>query len=311
MRGMPQPAAITVRDLQFAYGHHRLFDGLQLDIARDSITALVGPNGAGKSTLMHCLTGLARPLAGRIAYNDVAVDADIVASRQQMGYLPDNFGLYENLTVAQNLAFAAAQYPHADTRKTIADTHLEDLLAQKPPALSRGMRQRLGIAMAIVHQPPFLLLDEPASGLDPVARADLSALLVALQKNGTTIIVSSHILAELREYASHYVLMSGGRVQSAGALSQLATWQVQLRTAAEAVGAQLTLNGVAGVQHIRTAVDSERCILFNAGDDADPAAILRLLVESGAAVEAFHPLAADIEQMYLQAMASDPAHPPS
>lgn len=303
--------AISVQNLQFAYGTHRLFDGISLDIPRHAITALVGPNGAGKSTFMHCLTGLYRPLGGDILLNGSSIYADINHARQQMGYLPDNFGLYQNLTVQQNLAFAAAQRDNPMLDQTIADTHLESLLAAKPPTLSRGQRQRVGIAMAIIHRPDFLLLDEPASGLDPMARADLSALLVRLQAHGTTIMVSSHILAELREYASHYIILNQGQLMRHGALAQMATWEVKIRRddsdehAAAVEKTKTLLAQHDGVSNINAPAAQPHIVLFNAAEEVDTAAVLRQLINSDIIVESFHLLNADIEQVYLQEMQGD------
>ena len=189
---------IDVSDLVFEYPSHRALDGIGLHIARGSVTALVGPNGAGKSTLLRCLAGLEQPLSGQIRVHGIDVATQPRQVHRHLGYLSDFFGLYERLTVAQ-----VAQ-----------QLDLLPLLQRLPSQLSRGQRQRLAIGQAIVHQPAVLLLDEPASGLDPEARASLAQLMRQLQAQGMTLIVSSHILSELDEYCTHILALRAGRIES-------------------------------------------------------------------------------------------------
>ena len=211
---------IDVSDLVFEYPSHRALDGIGLHIARGSVTALVGPNGAGKSTLLRCLAGLEQPLSGQIRVHGIDVATQPRQVHRHLGYLSDFFGLYERLTVAQGLEYAARATglaPHlAQTRvaQVAQQLDLQPLLQRLPSQLSRGQRQRLAIGQAIVHQPAVLLLDEPASGLDPEARASLAQLMRQLQAQGMTLIVSSHILSELDEYCTHILALRAGRIES-------------------------------------------------------------------------------------------------
>ena len=215
---------IDVAGLIFEYPGHRALDGIDLHMAAGSVTALVGPNGAGKSTLLRCLAGLEHPAAGQIVVHGVDVLQAPREVHRHVGYLSDFFGLYERLTVAQGLEYAARAMglpPHvAQTRVAQVAQQLDllDLLQRLPSQLSRGQRQRLAIGQAIVHQPAVLLLDEPASGLDPDARSSLSTLFRQLQAQGMTLIVSSHILSELDEYCTHILSIRDGRIESHEAL---------------------------------------------------------------------------------------------
>ena len=209
---------IQVKQLTFEYPGTRALDCVSFDIASGSITALVGPNGAGKSTLLRCIAALDYPLSGQVLLNGVDVLDDPRASHAKIGYLSDNFGLYDALSVRQCLTFAAAsQGVAADNitkvvNKTAEQLDLTSKLNSVAGALSRGQRQRVAIGQAIIHSPSLLLLDEPASGLDPEARHSLSQVFIALKNSGMTLIVSSHILAELEDYSTDMLVLKGGKV---------------------------------------------------------------------------------------------------
>ena len=194
---------IKVVDLNYEYPGLRALEDINFSIAPGSITALVGPNGAGKTTLMRCLAGLTKPLQGEISVYGVDVIKSPRESHLLMGYLADSFGVYNDLTVRQCLTYVAmAQRIEQESiskrvEQVARDLDLEHKLENQAQELSRGMRQRLAIAQAIIHEPKVLILDEPASGLDPEARFELAELFVRLRDAGMTLLVSSHILAEL------------------------------------------------------------------------------------------------------------------
>ena len=209
---------LTVRDLVYDYPGHRALDHISFEIAPRTITALVGPNGAGKSTLMKVCAALERPFAGSVHLQGLDIHADPREAHRRMGFLPDFYGLYEELTVAQCLEYkAAAQGVSRAKRAAAVQRSAERLeianrLDQKAGELSRGLKQRLAIAQATIHDPAFLLLDEPASGLDPEARIGLAVVLRTLQGEGMTIVVSSHILAELEDYSTHILMIRSGEI---------------------------------------------------------------------------------------------------
>lgn len=216
---------IEVSQLVFEYPGHRALDGVSLSIAAGSVTALVGPNGAGKSTLMRCIAGLEQPLSGQVRVKGLSVEEQPREVHRHLGYLSDFYGLYDRLSVMRCLQYSALSMGVAPgdvdvrVRQVAAQLGLTELLHRHPTELSRGQRQRVAIGQAIVHQPGVLLLDEPASGLDPDARSSLSTLFRQLQAQGMTLIVSSHILSELDEYCTHILSIRDGRIESHEALT--------------------------------------------------------------------------------------------
>lgn len=234
---------IEVSQLVFEYPGHRALDGVSVSIAAGSVTALVGPNGAGKSTLMRCIAGLDQPLSGHIRVKGLSVEDQPREVHRHLGYLSDFYGLYNRLTVARCLQYAALSMGvskdqvNARVQQVSAQLGLSDLLQRYPTELSRGQRQRVAIGQAIVHQPSVLLLDEPASGLDPDARSSLSQLFRQLQAQGMTLVVSSHILSELDEYCTHILSIRNGRIESHEALQAHEPPQSAAQAVTGAVGA--------------------------------------------------------------------------
>ena len=188
---------IEVRNLVYEYPTSRALDGVSLRIESGAITALVGPNGAGKSTLMRCMAALEAPYAGEVLIDGVDTRKAPREIHRKLAFLPDFFGLYDQLTVERCLIFAARAHGlggeqiGAAVRKAAIRVGLDDRMQARAAELSRGLRQRLAIAQAIVHEPKVILLDEPASGLDPDARRSLSALFLELKSAGMTLVVSS------------------------------------------------------------------------------------------------------------------------
>lgn len=209
-------ALIEVTNLTYDYSTLRALDNVSFALEEGSITALVGPNGAGKSTLMRCMAALDTPLAGEVVVQGKRALDHPRAVHRALGYLPDLFGVYDELTVQQTIAyFAAANGVPVAARnegieRVIAQCDLEEYRHAKTSSLSRGWRQRLGIAQTLVHRPKILLLDEPASGLDPEARHSLSQLLMALKAEGLCMLVSSHILSELEDYSDRMLILRSG-----------------------------------------------------------------------------------------------------
>lgn len=221
------PPVICTRDLTKRYGALTALDHLNLELEAGDVFGFIGPNGAGKSTTMKILAGLLEPTGGAamILGRNVAGNGDFV--RRNVGYMPDSFGVYEDLKVHEYLEFFASAYGLArNQRKKIVGDVLEltDLKYKEDAfvdSLSRGMQQRLGLARVLVHDPPVLLLDEPASGLDPRARIEIRELLRELQRLGKTILVSSHILSELGEFCNKLGIIERGKMEFFGTQAQL------------------------------------------------------------------------------------------
>lgn len=207
---------IRVEHLTYDYATTRALADVSFTLDAASITALVGPNGAGKSTLMRCMAALDTPLEGEVIIDGQLASEHPRAIHRIMGYLPDLFGVYDDLTVKQTLDYfaeaggVAAPERRAAVARVIALCELEHYAAAKTASLSRGWRQRLGIAQTLVHNPKILLLDEPASGLDPEARYSLAQLLLKLKDEGLCLLVSSHILSELEDYSGRMLILREG-----------------------------------------------------------------------------------------------------
>lgn len=209
---------IAVENLRFDYPGTRALDGISFQLMAGSVTALVGPNGAGKTTLLRCLAALDTPHGGRILIDGIDVNNQPRIAHQRLGFLPDHFGLYGDLSARRCLLYAGASHGLtgdalvARVAEVARQVGLADKLEATAGSLSRGQRQRLALAQTILHRPKVLLLDEPASGLDPEARSSLAELMRALAAEGMTLLVSSHILAELEEYCSGMLVLSHGRI---------------------------------------------------------------------------------------------------
>ena len=290
--------------------------GIDLDIAEGEIFGLVGPNGAGKTTTLRMLATLLLPSAGQAEIAGWSVTRNPDEVRRVLGFMPDAFGVYDDMKVWEYLDFFARCYglEPAARRRMISD--LLDLvdLGDKRDAyvqtLSRGMQQRLCLAHALVHDPKVLLLDEPASGLDPRARVELRELLRELRSMGKTIVISSHILPELEELCTSVAIVDHGQVLAQGRVADI---EKRLRFGAVIhVRVMLDDAGVAAARD-RFAADpnvASATILPDGiielgfrGDDAEAAGLLAGAVASGMPIVSFARAASDLEELFLQVTA--------
>lgn len=294
---------IDVRDLVFDYPGHRALHGVSLSVASGAITALVGPNGAGKTTLLRCMAALETPYEGSVAIDGLDTRDAPRAIHARLGYLPDFFGLYDALSVRRCLHYAARAHgiapgQAAEAAKAAAvRVGLQDRMEQPAGALSRGLRQRLAIGQAIVHRPRVLLLDEPAAGLDPQARRDLSQLLLALKADGMTLVVSSHILAELQDYSDRMIIVDHGRIAGGETITLTeTTTRLRIALAVPHDGLQdfLTAQGAEVLK-----ADASRALVGLAGGAPERAALLAALVQNGFAVADFAEETRNLEDVYF------------
>ena len=218
---------IKVRNISKRYRNTNALSDFTLDVPKGAIYGLIGPNGAGKTTLLRILAALLSPSTGQVWFEEAEVSASPSAVQRKVGYMPDFFGVYPDLTSIEYLEFYAGIHgiPRQKRAKIVTDLlELVDLASKRDAlveTLSRGMKQRLCLARALVHDPEVLLLDEPASGLDPRARVELRELLRTLQGMGKTVIISSHILLELAEMCTDVAIVQGGRLIVAGDVEQV------------------------------------------------------------------------------------------
>ena len=302
-------SAIEVSSLLFEYPGVRALDDVSFSVAEGSVTALVGPNGAGKTTLLRCVAGLEEPLLGSIHVAGVDVLEEPRAVHRRIGYLSDFYGLYDALTVRQCFAHAAAAHAVKDealdaaVARTAERLGLSDLVARRAAELSCGQRQRVAIGQALIHDPQVLMLDEPASGLDPEARSSLAMLFTRLAGEGMTLLVSSHILAELDEYSTHMLVMRQGRIIESKALGETApgTHLVRIVLAREVPGLAQSLAGIGGIRVVEAGTDD--AVVEIAGDAQAQSEVLRALVVAGLPVAAFAEERENLHQSYLRTVA--------
>ena len=296
---------IHISGLVFEYPGHRALHGVSLAVEAGAITALVGPNGAGKTTLLRCMAALETPYAGQVTIDGLDTRESPRAIHARLGYLPDFFGLYDALSVRRCLHYAARAHgigpreAAGAVEAAAARVGLADRMEQLAGALSRGLRQRLAIAQSIVHRPAVLLLDEPAAGLDPQARRDLSQLLLSLKADGMTLVVSSHILAELEDYSDRMIIVDKGSIAGGEAIILKETARAQLRIvlALPRGGLKeflLRQNGLT----VREAGDVQ-AILTLEGGLSERAALLAALVRDGFAVASFSEDVRNLEDVYF------------
>ena len=305
-------AVIEIQDLTYEYPTGRALDRVTCTIRRRSVTALVGPNGAGKTTLIRCVVGLSAPFAGVILFDGQDVYHDPRAAHRRMGYLSDFFGVYEDLTARQCLTYMARAYSVPERSIAAAIEHCADRLDILPlldrPAgeLSRGQRQRLAIAQSILHRPDFLVLDEPASGLDPEGRREFSRTLLALRDDGMTILVSSHILAELEDYCSDMLVMRDGMIVGHETLKAgpgRVGRRLRLDLAAPFDNLSQMLSRLDAVSGVKTAPLS--AFFEFHGDAAAQSDLLRRLIGDGVPVSALADAPQSLQSAYFAAVKDD------
>jgi len=281
------PVAVRAHQLTKRYGNLLAVNNLDLTVPRGSIFGLIGPNGAGKSTTFAMMASLLLPTSGRITVMGADPSRKPRTVRRRMGYMPDNLGVYDNLRVDEYLEFFAASYGIARTEWTdLVDGLLElvDLSVKRTAmvnSLSRGMKQRLSLARALVHDPELLVLDEPASGLDPRARVELRELLKTLNGMGKTIVISSHILSELEEMCTDVAIMEAGKLLAAGPPREI-------------------LERLGGSRNVRVRFASGASESFTVAGDTDQAELLRrLVVDEGRDVVEFIEESGGLEQLFM------------
>jgi ABC-2 type transport system ATP-binding protein len=292
--------------------------GVDLSVAAGEIFGLVGPNGAGKTTTLRILATLLRPTMGEayVAGHSVTRNPDDV--RRVLGFMPDSFGVYDDMKVWEYLDFFARCFGigPAKRRRMIGDLlELVDLGDKRDAyvqTLSRGMQQRLCLAHALVHDPDVLILDEPASGLDPRARVELRELLRELRTLGKTILISSHILPELEELCTSVAIVDRGQVLAQGRVSDIerrlrfgAVLRVRLLVEGEAL--QAARDRFAADPDVATAVllEDGTIELGFRGDDGATARLLSESVAAGMPIVSFARAASDLEELFLQVTSAD------
>jgi ABC-2 type transport system ATP-binding protein len=300
---------IEFHNVRKTYGDFVALDTLTCVIPRGSTVGLIGPNGAGKTTTMRMLTTLTPLSSGDIRVDGVSVSQNPDRIRQRIGFMPDVFGVYETMTAFEYLDFyARCNNVPAATRTTLIDDMLALVdLAHKKDAfvmsLSRGMAQRLSLARSLLHDPDILVLDEPASGLDPRARVELRALLNELRNQGKTILISSHILSDLADLCTHLLILERGTLIAFDTLDNLLNRQTQRRIVVHTLVPSAELATIAQRHDYTCRSDDEqplRYVLSGAGDDAVQATLLAECISAGIPIHSFASERNSLERTFLQ-----------
>ncbi len=306
---------IETHGLVKRYGKLVAVNDLNLRVPRGAIYGFVGPNGAGKTTTMRILTTLITPTAGDVFVAGYSVKAYPREVRRAIGYMPDFFGVYDDMKVWEYLDFFAACYeiPERDRPGLINDllalvdlTHRRDDMVEK---LSRGMKQRLSLARTLAHDPEVLILDEPASGLDPRARIEIRELLVEMARMGKTIFFSSHILADVAEICTHLGIIEDGKMVAQGTVEEIRRQLMPTREITitlldrmdEAKAALAQIPEVVAVHDLAPEHGRKRIKVEYSGDDAGVSALLRTLSGQGIPVVSFTEETRDLEAVFMRA----------
>ena len=307
---------IETRALVKKFGKFTAVNELSLEVPAGSIYGFVGPNGAGKTTTMRMLTTLTRPTSGEAFVAGHSVATEPRAVRRAIGYMPDEFGVYDDMRVWEYLDFFAACYdiPESERRRLIEDllelvdlTHRRDDMVDK---LSRGMKQRLSLARTLAHDPSVLILDEPASGLDPRARVEIRELLVELSRMGKTIFFSTHILADVSEICTHIGIVEAGQMIAQGSMDEMRAQlqphrEITVTLRDEASLAKLreitsTIPEVIGVTDLEPRSGRFRARIDFAGDDDGVADLNAKIAGAGIAILGFAEETKDLEAMFMR-----------
>jgi ABC-2 type transport system ATP-binding protein len=300
---------IETKNLTKNYGNLTAVNDLNLTIQDGDIFGFIGPNGAGKTTTMRILVTLLEPTRGRAFVNGLDVTRKGKKVRRMVGYMPDFMGVYDDLKVFEYLEFFAAAFGiERKKRKSIVEgvlelTDLQSKQAATVDSLSRGMQQRLGLARVLIHDPKVLILDEPASGLDPRARIEIRELLRELKRMGKTVMISSHILSELEEICDHVGIIEHGRLVFSGTLEEIRPRlgihsKVRVRVADRQGKAVELLSALPQVHQVQ-ALGDDIAVSFNEGQDGD-GIIARTLVKANLDVISIQPERLKLDDAFLQ-----------
>lgn len=300
---------LSIENLNKSYGSYKAVNSLNLNISKGEIFGFVGPNGAGKTTTLKMISTLLLPNSGEIKLNGENIYDDLKKTRSSIGYMPDAFGLYDNLKVHEYIEFYGelVGMNYKEIRKNVGSllelVSLENKKDAYVDSLSRGMKQRLCLSRALIHNPDLLILDEPASGMDPRARVQMKEILKELKSMGKTIIISSHILPELAELCSTVGVIDKGRMIQKGSVDE--------------INSIIYGGTILKIKYLESSVDpsiiiSERPdleLLYKAngelevkldGDDKKVAEINRFLVNSGVAVVSFNKMDNNLEDIFIK-----------
>jgi len=308
---MARELAVRTCGLTKQFDRHVAVNDVDLQIAAGEVYGLIGPNGAGKTTLIRMLATAEEPTQGEIYIHGdrLLLDQSNTTLKRRLGYLPDDFPLYDNLTVWNYLDYFARLYFLKEPRRTQRLYEVLELVQLQHKrkslivTLSRGMKQRLSLARTILHEPILLLLDEPVSGLDPVARMQFREIIKVLQEAGMTILISSHVLSDLAELCTSVGIMELGYLVESARLQdlyqRLSHRHILLSTLGDLKQLQAELNNNPLVKAWEVIAEKQLRVDFD-GDEEDCAELLRSLIAANIPLTEFHCTQEDLETIFLK-----------
>lgn len=309
---MSKELAISTRGLTKQFDRHVAVNDVDLNIQSGEVYGLIGPNGAGKTTLIRMLAAAEEPTTGEIYINGDRLmrDRSNPTLKRRLGYLPDDYPLYDDLNVWDYLDYFARLYRLKEPLRTQRLREVLELVQLTPKrnsqisTLSRGMKQRLSLARTIIHEPIVLLLDEPVSGLDPIARMQFREIIKTLQEAGMTVLISSHVLSDLAELCSSVGIMELGYLVESASLQELyrrlARQHIIMSTLGDMEALTSELKNQAWVEQWEIIPGSKNVRVDFSGTPDDSAALLRSLIEAGIPLTEFHCTQEDLETIFLK-----------
>lgn len=304
---------IEIQNLSKSYGAFKALDDLSLSIAKGEIFGFIGPNGAGKSTTIKILTGLLQPTSGEASIDSIDCRSGSKELRLKVGYMPDNFGVYDDLNVWEYLDFFCAAYRLPKKKRNENIERVLDITSSmrikdfKMGALSKGMKQKAGLAKTLLHDPEVVILDEPSSGLDPRARIEMRELIRKLKSMDKTIMVSSHILSELADISDQIGIIEKGILLASGSVEEVMdTVRQELSYECEVIGESARCAKALRLIEKKGLINSieQMASLFSfnlsKGDPEIANRVLKLLVKNDIDLKAFRPVEADLEEVFMK-----------
>lgn len=310
--GTTETGGISAQDVKRSFGAVQAVRGMSFEAPAGAVTALIGPNGSGKTTLLLMLASLLAPDSGTIRIAGADPVENPLSVRRSVGWMPDTLGVWDSLTATEILITMGRLYGMAPAAaasragELLEQVRLADLAHKPARVFSRGQQQRLSLARALIHDPAVLLLDEPASGLDPGSRVELRLLLRRLAADGKTVMVSSHVLSELDEMADRAVFVSGGETVKTQNMDDVGTQLRWYAVSAGNTGALLRALEAGGLTPDVGEGTRRRHVRVQLAGEEQAVAVLRHLVQSGVDVSAFAPATGALEETYMSLEAGKP-----